>query len=113
MEKVFQEGPNSYELSYGLPGESTLEKQEQYDQRVGGTGINMYQKQYRDLMLKGKRENQISDVALMEHYAGQTMQKRRKRMSNQELILESMPHLREYARQRALAEYPSKARIVK
>ena len=57
MEKVFQEGPNSYELSYGLPGESTLEKQEQYDQRVGGTGINMYQKQYRDLMLKGKREN--------------------------------------------------------
>lgn len=53
MEMIFDEGPNSYELSHGLPGQNLLENQQSSNQRIYGVGNNFYQRRYvRDILKK-------------------------------------------------------------
>lgn len=54
---IFDEGPNSYELSYGLPGQNLLENQMSSDRRIYGIGNNFYQKRYvRDILKKSQSQ---------------------------------------------------------
>ena len=42
LQMIFDEGPNSYELSYGLPGHSLLQNKTYSDRRIHGIGNNYY-----------------------------------------------------------------------
>ena len=43
LEMIFDEGPNSYELSYGLPGQNLLENRNYMEKRIFSVGTNYYQ----------------------------------------------------------------------
>jgi len=51
LELIFDEGPTSYELSYGLPGQNLLENKIFSDRRISGVGNNFYLRQYVQKML--------------------------------------------------------------
>ena len=57
MQMVFDEGPNSYELSHGLPGQNLLENQLSSQERIYGVGNNFYQRRYMRDILKKSRDN--------------------------------------------------------
>ena len=55
MQMIFDEGPNSYELSRGLPGQNLLENTSCSERRIYGVGNNFYQKRYvRDILQKSR-----------------------------------------------------------
>ena len=56
LEMIFDEGPNSYELSYGLPGQSLIENTNYQDRRIHGVGNNFYQRMFNEEMIKKSRE---------------------------------------------------------
>jgi len=111
-EMIFDEGPNSYELSYGLPGQSLLENKNYCDRRIYGVGNNFYQRMFHDEMVKKScqglksgftkmQESENNDENLYKYYnrhASGSIGKRTKRHGAIDLILEDMPHLKEFAR---------------
>lgn len=56
LEMIFDEGPNSYELNYGLPGHNFFENKTYSDRRIHGVGINYYQRCFqKDIIKKSKK----------------------------------------------------------
>ena len=55
MEKIFDDGPNSYELAYGLPGQSLLENTNYSARRIHAIGNNFYQRSFYNEMIKKSR----------------------------------------------------------
>ena len=110
LEKVFEDGPGSYELSYGLPGQDQLENKNYSERRIHGTGHNFYQRQFYENIVKKSRkiagrnrkslgENQYNEQVLLKNYSNiGGSRKKSKNCSTMDLILEDQPHLREYAR---------------
>ena len=56
LQMIFDEGPNSYELSYGLPGHSLLQNKTYSDRRIHGIGNNYYQRCYQKEILDKSRK---------------------------------------------------------
>ena len=124
MEKIFDDGPNSYELGYGLPGQSLLENTNYSGRRIHAIGNNFYQRSfYNEMINKSRRlagqefanqaiDNEMNDESLYKYF-NDGRGRKRKRVSTMDLILEEQPHLREYARQRTLVGLNLKRRMVK
>lgn len=121
---IFDDGPNSYELSYGLPGQGLLDNKNLQDRRIQGIGNNYHQRSYYRTMVKnpGKRSEKdqfgnendslYKDENLVKYFNG-GRSKKRQRPTAVQLILEEQPHLQEYARQRALVGLNVKRRMIK
>ena len=61
MEMIFDEGPNSFELSRGLPGQNLLENTSNSERRIYGVGNNFYQKRYVREVLERSREQESNN----------------------------------------------------
>jgi len=64
MQMIFDEGPNSYELSHGLPGQNLLENTSCSERRIFGVGNNFYQKRYVSDILQKSQDQGESDRIL-------------------------------------------------
>ena len=61
MEMVFKEPPNSYELTYVLPGQGYLENKNYCENRIHGVGHNYYQQLfYKQMVKRAKTEGSLS-----------------------------------------------------
>ena len=56
LEMIFDEGPNSYELSYGLPGHNLLKNKTYCDKRIHGIGNNYYQRCFQHDIINRSRQ---------------------------------------------------------
>ena len=124
LETIFEESPRSYELSHGLPGESTLESKNYSEHRIHQIGHNFFQRLYYNDMVKRARNDPTSSEKRdslcrenfeenLEKYLADARSKKKKRLSPLDLILEESSHLRKYAQQRALIGSNVKRRMVK
>lgn len=98
LEMIFDEGPNSYELSYGLPGHNLLKNKTYCDKRIHGIGNNYYQRCFQqDIINKSRKgvkygftrftENENCEKNLIKYYA-EGKGRKRKRNTAIDLILE-------------------------